>query len=151
MNAPAEAWQVRAFRPSDLPPLMELARRCFGSSAWGESHFAPRPGRVVWVAENGDLAPVGYCVIECVADEAELQAVAVTDAFRRQGVGKALLAAARATAHEHGAETIYLEVRESNHAARAFYHRLGFAVTGARPGYYRDPPEAALLMSAPAI
>lgn len=151
MSALAAVWHIRAFRPADLPLLMELARICFGSSAWGESHFAPRAGRVVWVAENGDLAPVGYCVIECVADEAELQAVAVAAGWRRLGVGAALLATARATAHERGAQRVYLEVRESNRGAQEFYRRFGFAVSGTRPGYYRDPAEAALLMSAPAV
>ncbi|HET9784202.1 MAG TPA: ribosomal protein S18-alanine N-acetyltransferase [Terriglobales bacterium] len=134
-----------------MPQLMELARLCFGSSAWGESHFAFRPGRVVWVAESGDAGPVGYCVVECVADEAELQAVAVADNWRRHGVGAALLSAARASAQQRGAQQVYLEVRESNDAAQAFYRRFGFAVSGRRPSYYRDPPEAALLMSAPVV
>ncbi|HEY8056315.1 MAG TPA: ribosomal protein S18-alanine N-acetyltransferase [Terriglobales bacterium] len=140
--------RLREFAPADLPRLMEIAAECFGSSAWGESHFAPRPARTVWVAETGAAGPVGYCVIECIADEAELQAVAVAAAWRRRHVGEGLLLAARATARVRGARHIYLEVRESNLAAQMFYRRFGFAPTGTRPGYYRDPDEAAVLMSA---
>ena len=43
---------------------------------------------------------------------------------------------------------IYLEVRESNHSARALYESLGFTVSGTRKNYYRrgDGHEHAVLM-----
>jgi ribosomal protein S18 acetylase RimI-like enzyme len=40
----------------------------------------------------------------------------------------------------------FLEVRESNEAGIAFYLKHGFAKSGRRPGYYREPEEAAILM-----
>ena len=42
----------------------------------------------------------------------------------------------------------YLEVRESNTAARTLYESLGFVQTGYRPRYYSQPEEAAVLMTA---
>jgi [ribosomal protein S18]-alanine N-acetyltransferase len=45
-----------------------------------------------------------------------------------------------------GAGRVYLEVREANREARSFYQNRGFAVTGVRPNYYRQPDEAAVLM-----
>jgi ribosomal protein S18 acetylase RimI-like enzyme len=39
-----------------------------------------------------------------------------------------------------------MEVRESNAGAIAFYQKQGFSKSGRRPGYYRDPVEAAILM-----
>jgi ribosomal protein S18 acetylase RimI-like enzyme len=45
-----------------------------------------------------------------------------------------------------GVNKLFLEVRESNEAGIAFYEKMGFAKTGRRPGYYREPEEAALLM-----
>ena len=43
--------------------------------------------------------------------------------------------------------TLYLEARESNHAARALYARFGFREIGRRRGYYRKPTEDALVLS----
>ena len=46
-----------------------------------------------------------------------------------------------------GARTVWLEVRPSNQAARALYRAVGFAAAGVRRGYYRRPPEDALVLS----
>ena len=45
-----------------------------------------------------------------------------------------------------GVRSLYLEVRESNVAARALYDSEGFAAVGRRRGYYRNPLEDALLL-----
>jgi ribosomal protein S18 acetylase RimI-like enzyme len=44
---------------------------------------------------------------------------------------------------------VFLEVRESNHDAIAFYKRLGFHQIGRREAYYSDPPAAALVLARP--
>jgi ribosomal-protein-alanine N-acetyltransferase len=46
--------------------------------------------------------------------------------------------------HAQG-EAIFLEVRESNAAARAFYEKLGFEQMGRRKGYYADGLEDAII------
>ena len=45
-----------------------------------------------------------------------------------------------------GVRSLYLEVRESNSAARALYAALGFQQVGRRRGYYQHPSEDALLL-----
>lgn len=40
----------------------------------------------------------------------------------------------------------FLEVRESNKAARELYGGMGFETVGRRRAYYRDPPEDALIL-----
>jgi len=45
-----------------------------------------------------------------------------------------------------GGIDVYLEVRESNHAARALYEKWAFQEAGRRKSYYRDPDEDALLL-----
>ena len=47
---------------------------------------------------------------------------------------------------EAGVRALYLEVRESNSAARALYESLGFEQVGRRRGYYQYPSEDALLL-----
>ena len=66
----------------------------------------------------------------------------------RQGVGTALLREAARQAVDRGAVEITLEVRRSNHPARAFYRRHTFAEAGIRPGYYQDNGEDAIIMTA---
>ena len=43
------------------------------------------------------------------------------------------------------ATAIFLEVRESNHAARALYDKFHFEQSGRRKSYYRDTDEDAIL------
>jgi ribosomal protein S18 acetylase RimI-like enzyme len=80
---------------------------------------------------------------------AELEGVFVDRAHRRQGIGSALVAACMAWAANAGAATVRLEVRASNAAALALYHRYGFSTTGVRRAYYSVPVEDALLLEAP--
>ena len=47
----------------------------------------------------------------------------------------------------HGIRLVFLEVRESNSAARFLYQRAGFETVGRRSGYYAHPVEDALVMS----
>jgi len=41
---------------------------------------------------------------------------------------------------------VFLDVRESNESAIAFYEKWGFCKKGRRAGYYHDPEEAAIVM-----
>ena len=91
------------------------------------------------VAEyEGGLA--GMVVWRATAsDEKEILNLAVDPAFRRRGIARALLTAISAPA-------IFLEVRESNQAARMLYRNVGFQEAGLRKAYYQDPVEAAIVM-----
>jgi ribosomal-protein-alanine N-acetyltransferase len=52
-----------------------------------------------------------------------------------------------AHARAENAAAIFLEVRASNHQARALYRNAGFLETGLRESYYANPPEDAILCS----
>ncbi len=81
--------------------------------------------------------PSGFLLGQVVADEAELLTVAVDPQARRQGTGRALVDAFLAEARVRGAVTAFLEVAETNTAARRVYSAAGFSQTGRRKGYYR--------------
>ena len=81
-----------------------------------------------------------------MADEGEIADVAVLPAAKRRGIARALLERMSAELAEEGVHALFLEVRESNTAARALYSALGFAEVGRRPAYYRHPSEDALLL-----
>lgn len=99
------------------------------------------------IAETEDGTGVaGYVVAIDAADEGEILNLAVAPGGRRRGLGRALVEDVLTELHERGARNIYLEVRESNAAARALYAAHGFREVGRRPGYYRRPVEDAIVL-----
>ena len=107
-----------------------------------------QPPRAIFIAESSS-GILGFAVVSCSATVAELESVAVHPSSRCQGIGKALCRAACDWSRTAGAAVIELEVRASSLAAHALYASLGFAEQGRRPGYYRNPADDAILMSAP--
>ncbi len=89
---------------------------------------------------------LGYICGRLAAGEAEILKIAVRPSHRRQGLGLALLGHVLSWLGGQGAVCCFLEVRQSNHAARALYQKAGFQVVGARRNYYRQPSEDALLL-----
>lgn len=108
--------------------------------AWDEAAFASllgQPGRVALIAAAGP-EPVGLLLLGLAADEAEVLTLAVLPAARRGGVGRALLARAAALAASRGARRMFLEVAETNAAARALYAQAGFEEIARRRAYYAN-------------
>jgi ribosomal-protein-alanine N-acetyltransferase len=88
----------------------------------------------------------GFVASRMVADELHINNIAVRPEHRRRGLGGALLRGALEGGAKVGARLVILEVRASNHPARALYERHGFRVVGRRANYYSEPPEDALVM-----
>jgi len=106
------------------------------------------PGALALLALQGQQ-PVGFILLRLAADEAEIITLAVQPQVRRQGVARRLLTVGLAKVTGRGAQQCFLEVAESNMAARGLYASAGFAEVGRRPGYYRDAagaPRDAILM-----
>ena len=91
-------------------------------------------------------ALLGYLIGRRLGDDGEILNLAVLPSARRRGVATALLEAALEQLRLAGVTAVFLEVRESNRGAQALYLRRGFRVIGGRPGYYRNPPENALVL-----
>lgn len=141
---------VRRATYSDLAEVAVLEQRCY-SDPWPGSAFAslPENANVTFlVARDVDGALAGYAVAWHVLNEAELANLAVEPRVRRHGVGRVLLDAALADAATREVDRVFLEVRESNEAARRLYASRGFAEVGRRRRYYRSPVEDALVLKA---
>jgi ribosomal-protein-alanine N-acetyltransferase len=98
------------------------------------------------VAEEEGIV-CGLVVFRTMADEAEILNLAVASARRRRGFGSRLMEDALAACKTAGAKRIFLEVRESNDAARKFYLRMGLTEVGRRRDYYSHPIEDALVLA----
>jgi [ribosomal protein S18]-alanine N-acetyltransferase len=139
---------VRGFRPSDAVGLASILRDAPEAANWTQASYREwmnSPGAVAFVSEV-DGGVTGFIIGRQVVDEAEVLNVAVSPLARRKGQGGVLLKAALQEFRTRSVNRVYLEVRESNVAARAFYTKHGFSQTGKRLKYYRKPEEAAIVM-----
>lgn len=138
--------EVRILCESDLAQVAEIERLCFGEP-WSEKslELLLRDANFGLVALcDGRVA--AYVGVISVAPEGEITNVATHPDFRRRGLASALLEALKKEASERGIESIFLEVRRSNTAARELYQKQGFEVIGERKGFYSNPKEDAILM-----
>lgn len=139
---------IREFRAEDAPALTSILRDSPEAANWTQASYREwmnSPGAVAFVSE-GDGRVTGFIIGRQVVDEAEVVNLAVAPQARRKGQGGALLKAALDEFRARGASRVFLEVRESNLAARAFYAKHGFSQAGKRLNYYRKPEEAAIVM-----
>lgn len=90
-------------------------------------------------------ALVGFAIMEYGDPRAHLMLMAVRPTHRRRGIGRRMLEWLLDSALTAGIESVHLELREGNDAARRFYRALGFGETILVPRYY-EGTEAALRM-----
>jgi ribosomal-protein-alanine N-acetyltransferase len=140
---------IRKMTVDDVPAVVELDRRSF-SLPWPERSFrfelTDNPASRCWVAEL-DGQVIGMIVVWLIVEEAHVATLATHPDYRRQGIGKRLLAQTLIELMREGARSSFLEVRASNVPAQAMYRKFGYEVTGRRRRYYRDNDEDAILMS----
>lgn len=140
---------LRTAKADDLADVVAMERACY-SDPWPGSSFAALPAndRVCFIVarDAGNDRLLGFAVAWHVLDEGELANLAVAPECRRRGIGQALLDAVTTDALGRGTSQLYLEVRESNSAARALYSAAGFREVGRRKQYYNRPVEDALIL-----
>jgi len=156
--------RVRTATAADIPAMMDLERQCAVAAHWAEGQYkrlfqssesdpAPRLALVIEEDHHAYFAPqssiepqlLAFLVANHLEREWELENVVVKPTFRRQGIGTRLFNEFLTRARETRAESVFLEVRESNQAARTLYLKWGFEQNGRRRGYYTNPPEDAIL------
>lgn len=146
---------ARAVRPTirratleDLDAVEAMERRVF-PTPWSRTALIPElrrgPAKLPLIAEVDGKA-VGYALVWVIRDELHLVTLGVEAAHRRRGVGRALLEAILAHPVARNAQTMTLEVRMGNRAAREFYRDAGFREIAIRPRYYPDNREDAVVM-----
>ena len=131
----------------DLKEICEIESHSF-SDPWSEQTFSmiADTENCLFLVLKENKRVIGYTLVSSVADEAEVLNVAIHKDFRRRGLARRLLEEAFATVDNAGVKKVYLEVRESNCAARSLYRSLGFESCAIRRSYYRNPTENAVIM-----
>ena len=134
----------------DLLALRRLEREAFPQDAWPLPDLIavllwPGVVRLKAVDEAGRM--VGFVAGEVRHGVAWIATLAVAQAHRRQGIGRALLAACEARLPPN--KPIRLAVRPENAPALHLYRHAGYRVIGRWPRYYVDRSDA-LVMEKPA-
>ncbi|MEO5815746.1 MAG: ribosomal protein S18-alanine N-acetyltransferase [Gemmatimonadaceae bacterium] len=148
---------VRPAEQEDIPEVLRIERDSF-ADPWSADSFLTSlefdgmrflvavEERNVETGETGEGSLLGYVIALLLAEEAEIANIAVSRDARRRRVGGLLLDRVTDELAQRGVLSVYLEVRESNAAARSLYESRAFRQVGRRRGYYRNPTEDALLL-----
>jgi len=146
---PEEAgFRIRPLEPGDEADVRQILLLSPEAANWSSNSVSgASAGPGLGLASDSRGKVTGFLLARCLFEEAEIFNVAVLPDERRHGVGTALLEKALSEFRMRGVARVFLEVRESNASAIAFYRQHGFVETGRRKGYYRAPDEAAVLMA----
>jgi ribosomal-protein-alanine N-acetyltransferase len=141
--------------------MIELNNQSATAAHWSDQQYeslfadADRPSseRLILVAEDvsetpaaaasGEYRILAFLVARRADKEWELESIVVAAGSRRRGFGRRLVG--DLIKQTKDANSIFLEVRQSNLGARDFYNRLGFVEIGSRKSYYSNPSEDAVL------
>ena len=125
--------RVEAASDADLEAMVEVRRRATPDAPASVEnlrfHLESKPELAYIVARLGE-EPVACGYVEPWASFA-VGDVLVVPAFRRQGIGAAVLADVSARARAFGNDSIQGEARETDTESRAFLERRGFVQVGA--------------------
>lgn len=143
---------VRPAQIKDISDLLRLEQSASSAAHWPQPAYdaifhQDAPPRIALVAEDSEHKLSGFLVARIAGDECELENIVVAERRSRQGIGSTLLQELCDAARSGGVRRIFLEVRESNLAARRLYEKCGFTQDGQRAAYYSDPVEPAMLYS----
>ena len=144
---------IEPMRLSDMEAVMLIERAVF-PTPWSprafrydlsmdrHSHYFVLRG---WLDEMPTL--LGYAGFWLWGEEAHIGTIAVHPRWQRCGLGEWILLSVVEQAAALQAKLATLEVRLSNTAAQALYHRLGFRVVDRHLHYYDDTGEDGLIMT----
>jgi len=137
---------IRPACAADVPAVAAIEREVF-ADPWSANDFQECvAGGVLFSVATAGPVVVGYVVAHHAADEGEILNLGVTHGHRRRGVGRELVRHVLGELSRRTVKVAFLEVRESNTAARRLYESLGFVGVGRRRRYYRRPIEDAVIL-----
>ena len=139
---------VRLMTLADLDGVMAVEIDSF-SVPWSRSAFEEeltQNNLARYIVAVSDDRIVGYAGTWLVINEAHVTNVAVSGLRRGEGIGRLLMENLLELARENHMESMTLEVRVSNTAARNLYKQMRFVEAGIRKNYYSETKEDALIL-----
>jgi ribosomal-protein-alanine N-acetyltransferase len=141
--------RLRPGTPEDVPSMIVLERQSPSAAHWSVDSYRQVfdqgiAVRIVLVVDDeGSIR--GFLIARTAGEECELENIIVASSRQRCGLGSKLIQELVAIARSQRTPGIFLEVRDSNVAARSLYEKCGFTISGRRKSYFTDPAEDAVL------
>lgn len=148
--------RLEPMAPDDIPAVIGIEQAAY-TTGWPTTAFereltvnalarylVVRPGTLV---EAGAHPLVAFGGLWLMVDQAHIVTIAVHPDHQRRGYGRLVLHGLVELAAASSMQSVTLEVRVSNHAARALYRTYGFYEVGLRKRYYADNHEDAIIMT----
>jgi len=143
---------IRPADSTDLLAMLAIEKHAATAAHWSIEQYEAlfrASGQIALIVQEEtqqEKAQVqGFIIARAIGVEWEIENIALAGPARRRGLGTRLLGEFLDLARAQGAEAVFLELRESNRAARALYEKWSFMRSGRRQKYYKDPEEDAIL------
>lgn len=147
------AVNVRLATEDDLPGLMQMEERCFGTEKFSQETvlaFLVREDTFVVIAEeSGELVGTAMCIASDDELEGRIASLAVPVPMRRKGIGSMLLAHCEKVFEELGMTSYSLEVETTNEPAVSMYLSHGYLVAGLVQDFYGQGRPAYFMVKRP--
>ena len=149
-EATRNAVTLRTMTPENLDAVMAIEQAAY-SHPWSRGNFRDSlnplfDAQCLWLGDE----LLAYFLAMHGVEEMHLLNITVAPAHQGEGWGHMMLDALSLISRNVGAQTLWLEVRQSNARALQVYERYGFVRVGLRKDYYpadRQQREHAVVMS----
>lgn len=141
---------IRVAGVDDVAAIMAVEHAAFPTDAWSVETMTAEVAAAYshYLVDDEAGAIVGYAGLRAAqgSADADIQTIALLEAFRGTGRGRALLRALLNEAVARQTREVFLEVRADNPGAEALYLSEGFVELGRRPRYYQPDDVDAIVM-----
>jgi ribosomal-protein-alanine N-acetyltransferase len=136
-------WMIRR----DMAEVLEIESESF-EFPWSEEEFIRclRQRNCIGMVADCDDKVVGFMVYELHKTRLHILNFAVSQAWRRQGIGRKMAGKLVGKLSAQRRTRIVLEVRETNLDAQIFFRSQGFRAVNVLRDFYEDTTEDAYLM-----
>ena len=136
-------WMIRR----DMADVLAIEQECF-EFPWYEEDFIRclRQRNCIGMVAEASERVVGFMVYELHKHRLHILNFAVSEQFRRRGVGTQMAKKLITKLSHDRRSRIMLEIRETNLPAQLFFRTLSFRAVSVLRQFYEDTPEDAYLM-----
>lgn len=138
---------LRPFEKNDLIELLRIEKLAFALKPRSSSWFKKRARlyRESFLVAEVEGKVVGYALGRVVKRKGKISRIAVDPQYRREGVGRQLVASLLRYFKRKGIKKAQVEIRVTNQALIKFFKGFRFKLVQVREKYYRDGTDACLM------
>lgn len=147
-----KTFSLTPLKNQDSAACASIHQECFRDAPWDKDYFQKCIGDEKFYGagafDNNDQL-LGFVLCRSYLGDAEILTLGVSEKYRQQGIGRALVEECIAYYKQRSAQSIFLEVAINNNTAQKIYKTLNFREIGRRKNYYTHsilPSQDALIL-----